>query len=220
MVVTVSVLAWAGPPPLLGAEQAPEARRVEIFVEGKKYDSLEEYREEEKNKILEAVAATQKEDSPVDHKKEDLDELQDMFGQAVRRAQRPLDLKFDPRKVKTLYLKNLSSRQQPKKVGQDPVSLKGQGSAVADPFAPSYAVFHQAGFNTGINRVVKDFTVGNEAPGDPRRVNAQDLERVLQKSLGMYDGPLLLMSDQKRIRVMVLEPPEDGALGNAKMRTQ
>ncbi|GEM_PF-5958350 len=206
MIVAVSILATGGLPLLLWAEQAPEAKRVEIFVEGKKYNSVEEYREEESNESLNVSATTQTEGGPLGNKKQDLDELQDMFAQAVRHAQRPLDLKFDPRKIKTFYLKNFPQAQQPQENDRFSLSLKGQGSAVADPFTRSYAVFHQAGFNTGVNNVVGDFTTEKDQPADSKRINTQDIQRVLQESFGVYDGPLLLMSDQKKLRVMVLEP--------------
>lgn len=213
--IAAGVLGGVLPATLLHAE-IPDAKSVEIFVEGKKYSSLEDYREEEK-RLAQAFAEAQK--GLPSSKDQELAELRSMFEQAARRVDHPLDLTFDPSKVKTIYLKGFSSAPLSTD-GQEHSLLKDKESVVADPFTRSYAVIYQVGVNTGVHSIVEDFVAGESRPGDVGRVNKKDLERVLQESLGVYEGPLLLMSDQKRIRVMVLEPPQSDTADNAAVRTQ
>ena len=219
VVATVIVLMLIGSGPLIWA-QAAKDQHVEIFVEGRKYNSIEDYREEEKNKNLQSIAITQAGDVSVGQEKQGFDELRKMSGEIVRHAGHPLGVTFDPHKVKALYLKDFLTKQPVEKVEQNPVSMKDRGFSIADPLARSYTVFHQVGFNAGINHAVDDFIIGHDQSGVPQQVNRQDIDRVLEESLGTDDGPLLFVSDQKKIRVMALEPLESKAISNIKMQAQ
>lgn len=95
--------------------------------------------------------------------------------------------------------------------------FSGEDGVIADPFASSYKTFYKVGFNAGVDRAVEDFTVGNDRTSALEQVSAKDLEEALEKSFEAHDGPLLLMSDHKKVKVMALEPLESKAVSDNKV---
>ena len=98
----VWVLAFGAAAGTLSAAQ--EGEPVEIFVGGRKYESVEGYRDEEKkNEELrqQKKQAAQDGSTPA---QDNISELRDMFDDALRSSKTPLDLKFDPTKMKTVYV--------------------------------------------------------------------------------------------------------------------
>lgn len=206
--------------PLLWAQQAFGAENVEIFVQGKKYDSFGEYRDEEKKKNLDSRIAAEKRNSAIGPKKQNLDEFQMMLGEVMFRSQLPLELTFGSGQIKKFYFKDFLNARPEDKTSQDASLAKDQALVVADPLARSYEAIHQVGFNAGIDRVVDEFTVGKDRSAGLEKVGAKGLEQELKEASVVYDGPLLLMSDQKTIKVMALEPLEDKGAGAAKIPDQ
>jgi hypothetical protein len=205
--LNITLISVLGLGPLLWAQQAFGAQNVEIFVQGKKYNSIEEYREEEKRNIT------------IVHKKQSLDEFQIMLEQVISRSRPPLELTFGSGQIKKFYFKDFLNARPEDKTSQD-VSLSKDQTAVADPFARSYETIQQVGFNAGVDHVVNEFAVGKDRSAGSEKVSAKDLDKALKETSVAYDGPLLLMSDQNKIKVMALEPTEGKDAGTAKVSDQ
>jgi hypothetical protein len=166
-----------------GAEEGT-GKPIEIFIGGKRFDSLEGYRAEKFQETLKA--------------ERDNAEVQGMFDEALRAAKGPLDLKFDPAKLKTIRIQKPASEAPSKTLAvSDAVAPK-------DPFTHSYLILNKIGFDAGIRKSISEFAGTDVLYG--QRVRAADLENVLSESLGNIQHPLLLISDQKKLRVMVLDP--------------
>jgi hypothetical protein len=194
----VGVLAFGAAAGTLSA--AEEGDSIEIFVGGRKYDSVEGYRDEEKKNEELTQQKTQAAQDVSTPAQDNISELREMFDDALRSSNTPLDLKFDPTKMKTVYI------QPPPAAVEQPVAAK-EFTTTKDPFRHSYLMLSQVGFNDGIHQVISDFKVSKRWKGGA--VSAGELEEVLQKSLGESSGPILLISDDNKLRVMQLEPQDN-----------
>jgi hypothetical protein len=169
-----------------------ENQNVEIFVGGKKYNSFGGYRDEKIKQALEREQRLHARDNNADPQ-----DLQDMFNEAVQGSPNHPDLKFDPAKLKTVYIKKPDS-------GSVPASSRPYKSFLnLDPLTHTYTVLNQLGFDQGIHKVISEFSLTK--PQISNVVNAEDLEKVLENSFGTIHEPLLLISDKKALRVMRLE---------------
>jgi hypothetical protein len=177
-------------------------RPIEIFSGGKHYESMEGYR----NKAGDQKDAIGLEDSGME-----FTEVREMFDQAVRSSTKPLDLKFDPTKMKTIHIKpddavvaspGFSHSLEPK-------------DAIKDPFAHSYTLLNKIGFNTAIKDLVSEFAAAPTAGREKKVVDANDLEKILRDSFGESNQPILLISDDNKLRVMTLDPKDLDTTVNA-----
>ena len=171
-----------------------KGKPIEIFISGKQYDSFEGYRRQKSKESLEA--------------QEDNEEIQTMFDEALHASKSPVDLKFDPKKVKTIHIKKRASEASSK------IPVTPELITKKDPFTHSYLLLNQMGFDAGIHKVVSDFT-DTEAKASQKVVSAGDLQEVFKDSLGETGQPLLLISDQKKVRVMMLDVQKKDAEASA-----
>jgi hypothetical protein len=90
-------------------------------------------------------------------------------------------LQFDPKKVKTINLAAPLSAQTKKRL--EAISADGH-----------------------VDEAVKEF----KAPGrkDNKPLKAQDVEDTIRLAVEKHKEPLLLMSEQKKLRIMSYKPPE------------
>jgi hypothetical protein len=181
-------LSTAGP---LFAE--PTADHIEVIVGGKKYESMEGYREDKVSQTEEAPSAAKSVSDGSD------DDIRRMFSEAAHAAKNPLSLKFDPAKMKTIYVKAPAPAAAP----TVPASSK-------DPFARSYTLLNRVGFDHGVHSVISDFML-TQKTGPLQVVKTDDLEQVLRHSFGGSNAPLLLISDHNTLRIMTLDNGKDPA---------
>jgi hypothetical protein len=175
--------------------QESSAQTIEIFSGGKHYDSLEGYRK----KGEEDQGAIGLENSGMD-----FSEVRQMFDDAVRTSTNPLDLKFDPTKMKTIVIEPLDGAAPAPGPSRSPLG----NEPIKDPFIHSYTLLNKLGFDTAIKEVVTEFAVAPTGGREKAVVNTKDLERVLRDSFGDSNQPLLLISDDNKLRVMTLDPSE------------
>jgi hypothetical protein len=173
---------------------------IEIFSGGKKYASMEVYRQEEKmnsqpvEKKDEAGEATSAEDN--------FSETRQMFDDALRTAKNPLSLKFNPTKMKTIYIQKPVAASS---LAKAPAAFRASKSSIftKDPLTQSYILLNQMGFDQGVHNVVSEFTLGKQWRGTA--IDSSDLERVLRDSFGDSTQPVLLISDRGKLRLMELD---------------
>ena len=79
-----------------------------------------------------------------------------------------------------------------------------------DPFLQSYVAISKIGFNTGVKKVIEDFQAEKGQSLSYKLLKKKDLEIVLSQSITKngYEGPVLLMSNKKKLRIMTLQPQE------------
>jgi hypothetical protein len=198
----VSFFLVLGTGPLSAGEDP--AQPIEIFVGGKKYKSLEGYHEEEK---MNEDLARQK-----TAKQENVSEVRQMFDETLRTSPNSLNLKFDPNKMKTIYIKEPVFNPPPSYSAD---FLTSKDVPHKDPFTHSYTTLNRLGFDQGIHKVISDFTL-REKKWKGQAIDSADLERVLRDSFGESTRPLLLISDKGKLRVMELDSQDqdgDRSLG-------
>jgi hypothetical protein len=179
------------PPGLLGAE--PSAEHIEIFVAGKKYGSVEGYREDKDSQAVKDAQTGDVSDDSVQ-------DMRRMFSEAAHAAKNPLSLKFDPARMKTVYIKKPVAT----------VVLSAGPQDIKDPFTQSYTRLSQVGFDRGVHRVISDFMLS--AKNNPMQVvKTDELEGVLRHSFGGSNAPLLLISDHNTLRIMALDNGKETA---------
>jgi hypothetical protein len=85
-----------------------------------------------------------------------------------------------------------------------------------DPFLQSYIAISRIGFNTGVNKVIEDFQAEKGRAFSYKYLKKKDLEMALSQSFteNGYEGPILLMSNKKNIRIMALQSQEKDAIPN------
>ena len=97
----------------------------------------------------------------------------------------------------------------------DPQSLEEDNKAY-DPFLQSYVAISKIGFNTGVKKVIEDFQAEKGQNFSYKLLKKKDLEMVLSQSFTKngYEGPVLLMSNKKKLRIMTLQPQEKDGISN------
>jgi hypothetical protein len=103
-------------------------------------------------------------------------------------------------------------------IGIEPIQFQSseEDNKAYDPFLQSYAAISRIGFNTGVNKVIEDFQAENGQVISYKRLKSKDLENVLSQSITKngYQGPVLLMSNKKKLRIMTLQPQEKDDIAN------
>ncbi len=185
-----------------GNAQEPEGGAIEIFSGGKHYDSMEGYRKK---------AGEEKDVIGLENSGVEFTEVREMFDQAVQSSATPLDIKFDPTKMKTIHIKPADAAVVPS--GDSPAVESRE--TIKDPFVHSYTLLNKIGFNAGIKDIVSEFAAAPTAGREKKVVSAKDLQKILQDSFGDSNQPILLISDDKKLRVMTLDPKDLDTTANA-----
>lgn len=169
---------------------------IEIFANGRKYDSIDEYRIDRMSKAVVRLESS----GP----QRDWVNIQNI----VRSIQNLMASPFDiaPR---SHVLKDTDVKQITLKAFKVTEKQPANGY---DPFLESYGLISRIGFNTGINKVVEEFQQDILGNFRSKRLMAKDLESTLRQSFGSmdYDGPILIISHQKKLRIMTLQSENAG----------
>jgi hypothetical protein len=85
-----------------------------------------------------------------------------------------------------------------------------------DAFLQSYVAISKIGFNTGVNKVIEDFQAEKGQTFPYKLLRKKDLEMVLSQSITKngYEGPVLLMSNKKKLRIMTLQSQKEDDISN------
>lgn len=104
------------------------------------------------------------------------------------------------------FVKGVTSIQDLKKAFNDE-NFSDLSVMMFEQFLPSFIAMRKIGYNTVITKVIDEFQKSNGSVISYKRLKSSDLEKVLSKSFsgGEYTGPILLISDKKKLRIMTLE---------------
>lgn len=185
---------------------------IEIISGGVKYESLLIYKEAERER----------------NQRENVSRRQEFSDASVKYIQALLK---DMQRHNQLLLNFLSEMPNIWNVnaGQSPTLSKGklmiepflrqspeESNNAYDPFLQSYIAISRIGFNTGVNKVIEDFQAEKGRAFSYKYLKKKDLEMALSQSFteNGYEGPILLMSNKKNIRIMALQSQEKDAIPN------
>lgn len=157
---------------------------IEIIADGKKYDSIEDYRERQA-----AAARSRSKDGLA---------MQYVLNHVKRYVRYPLDVNPKAADIQQWVLGTAKTKE------------KQPSGNTYDPFLESYSLISRIGFNTGISKVIEDFQHDIQGKFSSKHLKPKDLESTLRQSFGGmdYTGPILIISHQKKLRIMTLETQE------------
>ena len=183
----VCLCAWA--PLVLGQEQ----RSIEVIADGQRYESIEKYREARRAKLKmpawnKTQAGKRKTVAGLLRKA-----LYRRYTSSVLTGGRHYT---GPKDIERYLYPSMGSTEDDQGVGNN-----------FDPFLESYSRISRLGFNTGVARIVEEFRDTSQDGIKYKRLMPKDLETTLSRSFeaGDYTGPILIISHQKKLRIMTLE---------------
>lgn len=178
--------------------QSPAA--VEVFVDGKRYESLEKYKEARRDALKGPTSAV----SQKKQKRERFslakllkNDLGGRFRHSILTGRRYYLSSADVQRY-------LEPQENSARGAQEFVSLN-------ESFLEFYSRISRLGFNTGVARVVEDFRGQSVNVNYYKRLLAKDLETTLSRSFEKsdYSGPILIISHNKKLRIMTLGDREE-----------
>ena len=184
-----------------------QGESIEIISGGIKYESMETYREAEREK-RESVSKIY--ETSVKY-------IQALLKNMQRHSQPPLNFLSA---VPNIW--NVNADQYPTlhkvDIGLEPIRSQSseEDDKAYDPFLLSYVAISKIGFNTGVNKVIEDFQAEKGQTFPYKLLRKKDLEMVLSQSIteNGYEGPVLLMSNKKKLRIMTLQSQEKNDISN------
>lgn len=157
---------------------------IEIIVHGKKFESIEQYRQSKQN-------------------------VQDQkaLGRSVISGKRFVSPLFyfaskNPDLIRFDQVQNLSNKQSSKTFLKREKMLRPY-----DQLLPAFAAMSKVGFNTGVIKMIEAFQKAGSDTIVYKSINSKDLENTLSESFpeGGYSGPILLISDKNKVRILTLD---------------
>jgi hypothetical protein len=175
---------------------------IEIISAGKKYGSIGDYKKAEENSIMLSQSG---EDELKLNKK---GFLLPLVKRIDMKGHLPIESLFNVEfQVNTENFQKMvaNTNIQGESVNIDP--MNDVTLAIYKQFLPSFIAMRKIGFETGITKVIEDFQINNKGVVSYKRLKSSDLESVLSQSFseGSYQGPILLISDKKKVRIMTLD---------------
>lgn len=181
---------------------------IEIISAGNRYKSIEDYKEVENRNNTDVQSGSQN---------LNLEEIVEpiVFSKIGNHiSQLPFESIFQRRiRLDKENLLKLTLASQNSLLGQ---KLSGDSAVVYEQFLPAFIAMRKVGFNTVVERVIEDFQRNNGDVIYYKYLKSKDLESVLGQSFagGDYQGPILLISDKKKLRIMTLESVPDESTAN------
>lgn len=170
---------------------------IEVISAGKKYQSFQDYKNAGHGQIQKDKAVVHF------HGLEELgmENIQSILTGIQKRSFMPL-VYF----CGMPYLKEKASSFN--KDDEAGTQLSKESEKLPDPL---YVAISRVGFNTGVMRVIEDFQKDKTQGLSYKSLKPKDLEIMLRDSFAGddYDGPILLISDKKKLRIMTLESDND-----------
>lgn len=83
-----------------------------------------------------------------------------------------------------------------------------------EQFLPALLAMSKVGFNTGVIQMIKAFQNPKHTAMIYKNINSRELENVLSESFpdDGYSGPILLISDKNKLRIMTLDSKQKHAI--------
>lgn len=177
---------------------------IEIIVDGQSYDSIEKYKEA-KLGILKTPATSH---SQAPRRLA----IADHVNNALNRLYAPSALNAGR------YYPNLKDIERYLYASMELTRKDPESENYFDPFFEFYSRISLLGFNTGVVRIVEEFTKHSKDGIQYKRLMAKDLEATLSRSFETsdYKGPILIISSQQKLRILTLE--DDKILGKSSQR--
>jgi hypothetical protein len=194
------------------ASEVSKDESIEIISGGIKYDSIKTYKEAEQKRNEKKIVS----------KSDGFEETSGKYIQALLKdIQRRSPGSLNSFSVMP-NIWNVNADQYPTLckvgIGIEPIQFQSseEDDKTYDPFLQSYVAISRIGFNTGVNKVIEDFQAENGHVFSYKRLKSKDLEMVLSQSITKngYQGPVLLMSNKKKLRIMTLQPQEKDDISN------
>ena len=167
------------------------ADHIEIYSGHSRFESMEDYKRFQKE---ERQLNVQKSGQP---EGSDFKELRVLFDAAVKTQGNSAAFRFDPRRIKTVVI---------------PPAAGVVRAAVLDPVSKTTRRrLKILGVEGDIEKTIDDFKRDAVASGkDNAALNPDDVRKIIQEALRAYsDSPLLLLSNDIKMRIMTLTPKED-----------
>lgn len=178
------------------------AKDIEIISAGKRYESLRIYKQSESMKNLANQMAAeklmeQKGIVPLSIFKR-RDRLSQFPWESVLRGVMDLNMQ----NIQTVLNVSLKAG-----IRQEKRESKRDAEFIYNQYLPSFIAMRKVGYNTVIANIIEDFYQANGKTVYYKQLKPQDLEEALSRSIedGDYTGPILLISDKKKLRIMTLD---------------
>lgn len=177
--------------------QSPVA--VEVFVDGKRYESLEQYKEARRESLNHSAPVMFRKDRTLKRSSWERllkNDLGRRFRYSIVTGRRYFLSSADVQRY-------LEPQEDAARSAQEAVSFN-------EPFLEFHSRISRLGFNTGVALVIEDFLGQTVEVGYYKRLLVKDLETTLSRSFenSDYSGPILIISHNKKLRIMTLEDRE------------